>query len=185
MIHLPWPRQLVVLGLLGAWLTLLVGGTAIFSLAGTVTTAKEMGQLTRAQRLHQDADMMHDALRTDLESAEEAARRPVPSSEKVDILDATEAHARQFQLDIDGLQAMDLPPVDAKAVASLVPAEERYIAATQRLVGSMSGRGRSTNKPSSVFRSGSTCSRQRRQRPRAYSPTTPPNWSGRRPGMSA
>jgi serine phosphatase RsbU (regulator of sigma subunit) len=140
-IHLPWPRQLVVLGVLGAGLTLLVGGTAIFSVAGRVTTAEQMGQLTRAQRLHQDADMMHDALRADVGNARQALRS-APSSTSADILKATDAHADQFQSDIDGLQRMQLPPVVAKAVAALVPSQERYIAMAQRVVRSMLRTGR-------------------------------------------
>ena len=137
MFHLPWPRHLVVLGVLGAGLTLLVGSTAIFSLAGTLTTAGEMGQLTRAQRLHQDADMMHDALRTDVGDARQLLR-PEPSSVPADILlEETNAHARRFQRDIDALQAMNLSPGVAQAVSALVPAQEGYIATAQGLVGSM------------------------------------------------
>jgi hypothetical protein len=135
--HLPWPRHLVVLGVLGAGLTLLVGGTAIFSLAGTLTTAGEMGELTRAQRLHQDADMMHDALRTDVGDARQALR-PEPSSVPADILlEQTSAHARRFQDDIDALQDMDLSADVAEAVTALVPAQEGYIATAQGLVRSM------------------------------------------------
>ena len=142
MFHLPWPRHLVVLGVLGAGLTLLVGATAIFTLAGTVTTAGEMGQLTRAQRLHQDADMMHDALRTDVGDARQALR-PSPSSVPADsLLDETNAHAQQFQDDIDALQAMDLPPDIAGAIAALVPAQEGYIATAKHLVRSMLRTGR-------------------------------------------
>ena len=137
MFHLPWPRHLVVLGVLGAGLTFLVGGTAIFSLAGTLTTAGEMGQLTRAQRLHQDADMMHDALRTDVGDARQALR-PERSSVPADVLlEETDAHARQFQDDIDALQAMHLSPGVAGAVTALVPAQEGYIATAQGLVRSM------------------------------------------------
>ena len=142
MFHLPWPRHLVVLGVLGAGLTLLVGGTAIFSLAGTLTTAGEMGELTRAQRLHQDADMMHDALRTDVGDARQALR-PEPSSVPADILlEQTSAHARRFQDDIDALQDMDLSADVAEAVTALVPAQEGYIATAQGLVRSMLRTGR-------------------------------------------
>jgi hypothetical protein len=139
--YLPWPRQLVILAVLGAGLTLLVGGTAIFSLAGTVTTAQEMSTLTRAQRLHQDADMMHDALRADVGSALDA-RRPGASAERTRILAATETHARKFEHDIEDLRAMDLPPAVAKAVGALVPAQERYIETARRLVGSMLSTGK-------------------------------------------
>jgi serine phosphatase RsbU (regulator of sigma subunit) len=127
----------VVLGLLGAGLTLLVGGTAIFSLTGTLATAGEMGELTRAQRLHQDADMMHDALRTDVGNARQALR-PSPSPVPADILlEETHTHARQFQRDIDALQDMDLSPGVTRAVTALVPAQEGYIATAQDLVRSM------------------------------------------------
>ena len=142
MLHLPWPRHLVVLGVLGAGLTLLVGATAIFTLAGTVTTAGEMGQLTRAQRLHQDADMMHDALRTDVGEARQALR-PSPSSVPAAILlEETKTHAQRFRDDVDALQAMDLPPDVANAVTALEPAQEGYIATAQRLVRSMLSTGR-------------------------------------------
>ena len=135
-LRLPWSRQLVVLAVLGAGLTVLVAGAAIFSLAGTATTAEEMGQLTRAQRLHQDADMMHDALRTDVGNAREALRS-VPFPARAAIRKATEAHAQQFQSDIEGLQDMDLSPAAATAVTTLAPAQERYIETAQRLVRSM------------------------------------------------
>jgi serine phosphatase RsbU (regulator of sigma subunit) len=135
-LHPPWPRPLVILGVLGAGLTLLVGGTAIFSLTGTVTTAEEMGQLTRAQRLHQDADMMHDALRADVGDAREVMRT-APSPATARIREATDADGRQFQKDIDGLHDMELPPAAAKGIGALVPAQEEYIHAARRLVQSM------------------------------------------------
>lgn len=142
MLHLPWPRHLVVLGVLGAGLTLLVGATAIFSLARTVTTAQEMGQLTRAQRLHQDADMMHDALRADVGNARQALHSPRAPGTTEDLVETTRAHARQFRRDIDELHAMDLPPAVAGAVADLVPVQDAYIATGQRLVRSMLRTGR-------------------------------------------
>ena len=134
--HLPWPRSLVVLGVLGAGLTLLVAGTAIFSLAGTVTTAGEMGQLTRAQRLHQDADMMHDALRADVGTAREALQE-AQSPGTDGIVARTEADADNFQSDIDELREMKLPPAVAKELSDLRPAQEEYIETARGLVRSM------------------------------------------------
>jgi serine phosphatase RsbU (regulator of sigma subunit) len=132
----------VVLGVLGAGLTLLVGGTAIFSLAGTVTTAGEMGRLAQAQRLHQDADMMHDALRIDVGNAQQALRSARPAATPPVLVAATDAHAEEFRNDIDELKAIDLSPGDAKVVAALVPAQDGYIATAQRLVRSMLRSGR-------------------------------------------
>jgi serine phosphatase RsbU (regulator of sigma subunit) len=129
------------LAVLGVGLTLLVGGTAIFSLAATVTTAEEMGQLSRAQRLHQDADMMHDALRTDVGNARESVEEE-SSSTSENILRTTKTHAQDFLSDIRELHRTDLSPVDAAAVASLVPDQEAYIDTAQRLVRSMLGTGK-------------------------------------------
>jgi serine phosphatase RsbU (regulator of sigma subunit) len=135
-LDLPWTRPLVVLAVLGVGLTLLVGGTAIFSLAATVTTAEEMGQLSRAQRFHQDADMMHDALRTDVGNAREALEAE-PTLTPLNILVTTAAHAEQFQRDIKQLHATNLSPFDAAAVDSLVPNQEAFIHAAQQLVRSI------------------------------------------------
>ncbi|MFL6002298.1 MAG: PP2C family protein-serine/threonine phosphatase [Nocardioides sp.] len=137
MFRLPWPRPLVVLAVLGAGLTLLVGGTAVFSLAGTVTTAEEMGQFTRAQRLHQDADMMHDALRADVGDAREALRTAAPTAAMERIRHATQNDAQQFEQDIRRLHKMDLPPAAANDMDALVPAQTEYIDTARRLVGSM------------------------------------------------
>jgi hypothetical protein len=68
-VHRQWRRQVVGLGVLGALLTVVVAATAVFAVAGTVRTGHQIDQLTRAQRLHQDVDMMHDALRADVMSA--------------------------------------------------------------------------------------------------------------------
>lgn len=136
MLDLPWTRPLVVLAALGVGLTLLVGGTAIFSLAGTVSTAEQMGELSRAQRLHQDADMMHDALRTDVGNAREALEGESSATEE-NILGATDTHAQTFLKDIRKLQRTDLSPVDAAAVAHLVSHQKAYIHTAQRLVRSM------------------------------------------------
>ena len=135
MLHLPWTRPLVILAALGVGLTLLVGGTAIFSLAGTVSTAEQMGELSRAQRLHQDADMMHDALRTDVGNARESLEEESSSAKR--ILEATNTHAHKFLRDIKDLHRTDLSPVDAAAVANLLPAQKAYIHTAQRLVRSM------------------------------------------------
>jgi serine phosphatase RsbU (regulator of sigma subunit) len=135
-LDLPWTRPLVILAVLGVGLTLLVGGTAIFSLAGTVSTAERMGELSRAQRLHQDADMMHDALRTDVGNARESVEGE-SSSTSENILGATKTHARDFLTDIRKLQRTDLSPVDAAVVASLLPDQEAYIHTARRLVRSM------------------------------------------------
>ena len=136
MLHLPWTRPLVVLAALGVGLTLLVGGTAIFSLAGTVSTAEQMGELSRAQRFHQDADMMHDALRTDVGNARESLEGESPAT-STNVLLATKAHAEKFRRDIRELHSTNLSPVDAAAVDSLLPDQKTYIHTAVRLVRTM------------------------------------------------
>jgi len=129
----PWPRQLLAFGALGALLTLFVAAAAVFTLSGTVRTGHELGQLSQAQRLHQDADMMHDALRADVANAQ-AAGRGSPTQSKAQILRASQDHATEFRSDLDGLQRLQLPAdVQVMFSASRAP-REAYIQLAQQLV---------------------------------------------------
>src|SRR5439155_24215989 len=113
--------------------TLFVAASAVFTLSGTVRTGHELGELSQAQRLHQDADMMHDALRADLANAQ-AAGRGAPTQTKSEILRASQSHAAAFRSDPEGMQKLTLPG-DARAMlaASRAP-REAYISLALRLV---------------------------------------------------
>lgn len=141
--HRPWPRQLLVFGGLGALLTLFVAAAAVFTLSGTIRTGHQLGQLSVAQRYHQDADMMHDALHADVANAQEAARTSNAAGQAA-ALRSAQAHARQFRLDIQKLEAANLPPDLESELAAIRPAREAYVARAEGLVESMS-RDRSTD----------------------------------------
>jgi hypothetical protein len=55
-----------VLVLVGLVLTLSVAGAAVVCLSRLADTNQQLAQVNRAQRYHQDADMMHDALHADV-----------------------------------------------------------------------------------------------------------------------
>jgi serine phosphatase RsbU (regulator of sigma subunit) len=139
--HVTWQRQLLVVGVLGALLTFFVAACAVFTLAGTVRTGHELGQLSRAQRYHQDADMMHDALRADVANAEEAARTGSATA-KAQVLAATQRHARQLQGDLNAMLKLQLSPSVRQALRSVRQPREAYAELSVRLVRAWVDEGR-------------------------------------------
>jgi serine phosphatase RsbU (regulator of sigma subunit) len=134
-----WPRELLALGALSAVLTLGAGGSALFALSQTLRTAHELGQLTRTQRAHQDADMAHDALRADVIEAREAGSA-APDAEKEEIRRRTAIHAVQMRGDLKALRSPDVPPEFRPALEKLRQPRERYVTlAVQRVQAELRG----------------------------------------------
>ena len=121
------------LGVLGALLTVVVAATAVFAVAGIVRTGHQLDQLTRAQRLHQDADMMHDALRADVMSARQPGPGREPAASDRDWT-ATTQDSDQLLQDIDTIQGLDLSYPMATALASLRDDQTAYADLAVRLV---------------------------------------------------
>jgi hypothetical protein len=131
--HLQWRRQVLGLGVLGALLTVVVAAMAVFAVAGTVQAGHQLDQLTRAQRLHQDVDMMHDALRADVLVARRTAAgstSPAPGKGWT----GTTQHADRLLRDVHTLRGLDLPAPVAAALASLRDAQTAYVDLALRLV---------------------------------------------------
>jgi serine phosphatase RsbU (regulator of sigma subunit) len=134
-----WPRQLLLLAALSALLTSVAAGSAVLALSQTVQTGHELGELSRAQRFHQDADMMHDALHADVAIAQQAVRKRSPEA-TADALRQTEADAAQMRRDLADLAKVDLPPDVRPAVDSLRAPREAYAAlAVQRVRSTLRG----------------------------------------------
>jgi serine phosphatase RsbU (regulator of sigma subunit) len=134
-----WPRQLLVFGLLGALFTLIVAGSAIFALSRTVRTGHELGQLSQAQRRHQDADMMHDALRADVSEAEQAGLAAPPRVRERIQRSAT-SHATSLRKDLSLLDGLQLPSkVDAELDGLRGPREAFVTLALQRVTAELNG----------------------------------------------
>jgi hypothetical protein len=121
-----------VLGLVGVMLPLLVAVSAMFSLDRVAENSHELGQVSRAQRYHQHADMMHDALRADVARAQQAATRPGPAADAV--LRETQRHAAQFRRDLRTTASLQLPTDIAASLDGLRPAQEEYIDTAQGTV---------------------------------------------------
>jgi hypothetical protein len=128
-----WRRQVVGLGVLGALLTVVVAATAVFAVAGTVRSGHQLHQLARAQRLHQDVDMMHDALRADVMSDGQTVSGPEPGA-SVRGWTATTRDADRLLRDIDTLRGLDLPSPVAAALASLRDEQTAYVDLAVRMV---------------------------------------------------
>jgi serine phosphatase RsbU (regulator of sigma subunit) len=93
-----------------------------------VQTGHELGELSRAQRFHQDADMMHDALRGDVADAQQLRlRHGTSEAARARLLNLTESHAAQFRRDLDLLETVEVPPDVRPAVASLRRPREEYV----------------------------------------------------------
>ena len=128
-----WRRPVVGLGVLGALLTVVVAATGVFAVAGTVRTGHQIDQLTRAQRLHQDVDMMHDALRADVIDVRQTAAAPAPGALARGWA-ATRRDADRMLRDVDTLQRLDLPRPVAAGLASLRDDQTAYVDLAVRLV---------------------------------------------------
>jgi serine phosphatase RsbU (regulator of sigma subunit) len=128
-----WPLQLLAIGALGALLTLIVAGSAVLTLQRTIETGHLLSALSAAQRLHQDADMMHDALRADVLAAQQAALTPSPSDD-AQALRLAKGHADQLRRDLAGLGRVQVPSAAAAAVAALRGPREQYATVALQLV---------------------------------------------------
>src|SRR3954470_1814264 len=93
-----WVRELLPLGALSALLTLIAAGSAVLALSQTVRTGHELGALSQAQRYHQDADMMHDALRADVAVAQRLGSGGSPAA-RADLLRLTGGHGAPLPRD--------------------------------------------------------------------------------------
>lgn len=131
--RLPVRPRLLLLGTLGVLLTLLVAGTALVCLNHVSTISSDLAQVGRAQRFHQDADMMHDALRADVARAVQAGSGDLDVSAARVRKDAGE-HTKKFHDDLVAIQRLSLAPPMEHALDLLRPIQVRYIAKAQGLI---------------------------------------------------
>jgi serine phosphatase RsbU (regulator of sigma subunit) len=124
-------RWLIALVVGGLMLPLLVAVTAVFSLDRVAENNNALGQVSRAQRFHQHADMMHDALRADVARARWAGIHP---GQAQGVRRDTAQHAERFRQDLRSTASLQLPPDLAAGLAGLRPAQRHYIASAERAV---------------------------------------------------
>ena len=131
--RMPVRRRLALLALLGVALTLSVASAALVCLSQLGSINAQMAEVNRAQRFHQDADMMHDALRADVVRAQQAMTG-FTGVRALDVLSETDEHTGQFRQDLRALTRLDLPADLERAVIALQPIQLRYISQAERLV---------------------------------------------------
>lgn len=101
-----------------------------------ITLERDAGEvlalLSRAERLHLNADMMHDALRADVN----AALRVVPGNTAMagEVLASARENAHQYESDLTQLRALSLPGDLSQGLAKLEPKALAYTALANRLV---------------------------------------------------
>ena len=131
--RMPVRRRLALLAMLGVVLTASVAGAAMVCLGQLGAINDQLTHINKAQRFHQNADMMHDALRADVLRAEQA----MAGNRAVSVPDVereTHEHTQRFRHDLDALTKLDLPPDLEQAVADLKPVQEAYIDSADELV---------------------------------------------------
>jgi serine phosphatase RsbU (regulator of sigma subunit) len=130
---LPMRQRLLLLGLIGVFMTLVVGGAAVVSLRDVSAINRQLALVTRALYFHQDADMMHDALRADAARAHLAGQGQ-PGYDPVKIGRATQRHAQRFRADIAAIEAMHLSPRLEATMERLRPEQRNYITTAETMV---------------------------------------------------
>jgi serine phosphatase RsbU (regulator of sigma subunit) len=131
--RLPVRRRLALLALLGLTLTLSVAGAALLCLGQLNQINQQLAEVNTAQRFHQDADMMHDALRADVVRAQQASAGVIGVDPAVVSAEASQ-HAARFRKDIGTLSSLQLPENLRQAVTDLRPTQRAYVVASERLV---------------------------------------------------
>jgi hypothetical protein len=142
-------RRLLMLGGLGAALTALAAAASLTCLLDVGAVTRELGVVQRAQSFHQDADMMHDALRGDVmraqqvaDAARAGAEGPALFSDARAVARQTRGHARQYRADIDAARSLPLPDVLVGELEQLRPLQLAYIASAENMVESALDGGR-------------------------------------------
>jgi serine phosphatase RsbU (regulator of sigma subunit) len=126
-------KRVLLLGLVGLTLTLSLAGAAWVCLVEVTATNQRLAEVNRAQRFHQDADMMHDALHADVVRARQLGTEEDAAAEELLRRDTT-SHAQLFRGDIEASLDLRLPGPVAQALADLRPAQARYIGNAQAAV---------------------------------------------------
>jgi signal transduction histidine kinase len=137
-------QRLVAIGAAGLVLTLVVMQAALSGLGTVNREHATVDTIKSAQQFHQDADMQHDALHSDVFRAFMASGGQIPVS-RAETLARVADDAGVFRHDLDSARALGLSAAGAErerskrlgsvsgALESVRPKEELYIATAQRV----------------------------------------------------
>ena len=125
-------QQMIALGLAGLALTAVVIQTAFTSLSAVERTRHTGERIREAERLHQDADMLHDALHADVLDALLNASGQGPDTE-AEFIAELDRDTNSFVRDLDGLRNLVLPEEIASTLDRVRKPEDDYIASAKSL----------------------------------------------------
>ncbi|MFN3077533.1 MAG: methyl-accepting chemotaxis protein [Alphaproteobacteria bacterium] len=111
-----------------------IGGVGYWAINALATSLDEVTITGMALRNHLEGDMMHDGLRGDVLSALRAGDT-ADAKAKEDIRGDLEEHAKKFRNVVAANEALPLNAEVRKALGSVGPARDAYIAAAEALVG--------------------------------------------------
>ena len=105
--HVTIGKRLSLISVLLTMAIISVSAMAWHALTIQSGVANAVYLLSRAQNLHQDSDMMHDALKSDLYAF---LVRDIGNDEREEMKRTHEAHARKFRDNMTALAALPLNP---------------------------------------------------------------------------
>ncbi len=132
-IRLGLRQQLLAIGLLGVLMALVIAQSALVGLRQVHRSDRALSLISQAQRAHQDADMMHDALRADVYNALLVSRgfRPGLRSEAESDI---QRHIATMRADLRRIDSLNLSGPVGRSLASLRKSLQVYATASEQLL---------------------------------------------------
>jgi serine phosphatase RsbU (regulator of sigma subunit)/anti-sigma regulatory factor (Ser/Thr protein kinase) len=125
--------RLLAVGLLSVALALVIAQSAMAGLNQVHRSYRAVSLISQAQRAHQDADMMHDALRADVYNAL-LVSRGVRTERRGDVRRDIARHVRTMRKDLRKIEALRLTGRTARSLDDVRSALEAYTSDASRLV---------------------------------------------------
>jgi methyl-accepting chemotaxis protein len=123
-------NRLLLVGATGIAAGVLLGGIGLAGMTSIGRSVEQMKRTTLAIRNHMEADMMHDALRTDvLVALGDPAAGGIEAAKK-----GLEEHAANFRQRVDANLQLKLPREAGEACEKIRPELDAYIAAAEDIV---------------------------------------------------
>jgi serine phosphatase RsbU (regulator of sigma subunit)/anti-sigma regulatory factor (Ser/Thr protein kinase) len=124
--------RMLAIGCLGILMALVIAQSALAGLEQVHRSDRAVNLISLAQREHQDADMMHDALRADVYNAL-LVGRGVRSESGTEVLAELHEHMATMRADLEGIARLHLSEPVAGSLARLRTSLEAYMAAADQL----------------------------------------------------
>lgn len=126
--------RLLAVGLLSVALALVIAQSAMAGLSQVHDSYRAVSLISRAQRAHQDADMMHDALRADVYDALLVGRDVRTGRSVNDVQRHVRQHLRQMRADLRRIDALPLSGRMDQALEQVRQQLESYTDDSERLI---------------------------------------------------